>query len=518
MKPLPPGITAAAFDRGLKSFEAIVGKNQLFVGDNDRAAYEDVYGPSMSPYHHPSAAVAPGSVEEVQAIVRAANEHRIPIWPISRGKNLGYGAAAPAMNGTVVVDLGRLNRILEIDVKRGYALLEPGVGFFDLYDYLEREKIPLWMSIAANAWGSVVGNALERGFGYTPYGDNASQICGIEAVLPDGGMFRTGMGAQTGNPTWNLFRPGFGPDWTGMLCQSNFGIVTKLGLWLEPEPQAAATVDVSLPNFEDIGWWIDTLAPLRLSRVLPSPPNTGNWLGVAAVASQRSQWTDSDAALTDQQIDAIRAKMGLGWWKTTLTFHGLEGAVEAQLKATLDAINNAGHADMKVTRWKRGDPPETALKARPTTLPLQMTNWYGGRGGHLGFSPIVPSDGKICLERIRKAKRRFEEADLDLYHSFTMGERYTTSIALITYDRDNAEMMDRVDKLFRHLVNDAREEGFGEYRTHLTYMDEVADCYDYNDHALRRLNEKLKDLIDPAGILAPGKQGVWPARYRGMRG
>ena len=69
----------------------------------------------------------------------------------------------------------------------------------------------------------------------------------------------------------------------------------------------------------------------------------------------------------------------------------------------------------------------------------------------------------------------------------------------------------------RQLVADAKEQGYGEYRTHLDYMDLVADSYDWNGGALKKLNEKVKDALDPNGILSPGKQGIWPAHMRDHR-
>ncbi|MBK6672368.1 MAG: hypothetical protein IPG49_02435 [Proteobacteria bacterium] len=61
---------------------------------------------------------------------------------------------------------------------------------------------------------------------------------------------------------------------------------------------------------------------------------------------------------------------------------------------------------------------------------------------------------------------------------------------------------------------DARQRGYGEYRSHLSYMDDVAATYDFNGGSQHKLNEWMKDAIDPNGILAPGKQGIWPRRYR----
>ncbi len=66
-------------------------------------------------------------------------------------------------------------------------------------------------------------------------------------------------------------------------------------------------------------------------------------------------------------------------------------------------------------------------------------------------------------------------------------------------------------------VKDAKAHGYGEYRTHIEYMDLVASTYDYGGGALRKLNERVKDALDPKGIIAPGKSGVWPANRRGNR-
>ena len=88
-----------------------------------------------------SAVVAPGSTEEVQEVVRIANRHGIPLSPISTGKNNGYGGPSPRLTGAIVVDMGkRMNRILEVNEKYGYALLEPGVTYFDLYEHLQEQR------------------------------------------------------------------------------------------------------------------------------------------------------------------------------------------------------------------------------------------------------------------------------------------------------------------------------------------------------------------------------------------
>lgn len=110
-------------------------------------------------------------------------------------------------------------------------------------------------------------------------------------------------------------------------------------------------------------------------------------------------------------------------------------------------------------------------------------------------------------------KARFEQHGLDYYTSFTLGQRHINNVNLILYNRDDADMVGRARALFNALIADARTKGYGEYRTHLDFMQSVADTYDYNDHALGRLNQGIKDLLDPNGILAPGKNGIWPRAY-----
>jgi 4-cresol dehydrogenase (hydroxylating) len=512
---LPPGTSASTFDKALKDFAAVVGKEWVLSSDEDRETYLDIYAPGNEEHHAPSAAVAPASTEEVQAILKIANEHRIPLWPLSRGKNMGYGGSAPRMSGTVMLDLSRMKRIIEVNEELGYCILEPGVGFFDLHEYLESRKIPLWLALPGNAWGSVLGNALERGFSAALYGDHGAQICGMEVVLPNGELMRTGMGAMTNSPNWPLFRHGFGPSWDQMFVQSNYGVVTKLALWLMPEPESVLRMAFTAPQPDDLKWLVDVLTPLRIRNVMGHNVAITTYQGATAVASQREEWYDGKDSLPDEVIARILKKYDLGWWNFTLRLFGDPEVNEANAKLIRKAFAQHTDRGFKESRWMRGEPGEPAP---PTVLPLQIVNWYGGRGGHIGFSPILPSSGQRVLDQMHLTRRRYYEHGIDYSATFYIGGRHVTNVNLILYNRGDAELTGKVHKLFETLVNDSAAAGYAEYRTHLSYMDSVADTFDFNDHALRRLNESLKDMIDPNGILAPGKNGIWPKAYRHRRG
>ena len=182
---LPPGTSAARFKEfTIKAAEICGQDNITVITDESELTQESYLEPSKAhdmyhvlgkSYFVSSAVIAPRDVPDVQAIMKLCNEFEIPVWPFSIGRNVGYGGAAPRVPGSVGLDMGRnMNKILDVNVDGAYALVEPGVTFFDLHDYLVtnnlREK--LWLDVPDLGGGSILGNTIERGVGYTPYGDH----------------------------------------------------------------------------------------------------------------------------------------------------------------------------------------------------------------------------------------------------------------------------------------------------------------------------------------------------------
>ena len=515
--PLPPGFDRQKLAQAQRAFEAVLGSDKVFFEELDRATYQDKFAVDADA-HHPAGALAPESAEEVQAAVKIANQYRLPLWPISRGKNLGYGGSAPMLAGSVVLDMSRMKKI-EFDEQMGTVVVEPGVGFYDLYDFIQANNLPFWMSTPGNSWGSVMGNALDRGMGYTPFGEHAKNIVGLEVVLPTGELVRTGMGAFSDAPTWQNYSYGFGPGWDQMFVQSNFGVVTKMGMWLMPEPEVQLALAVEWDKPEDLKKIVDALAPLRRERVMTSHSSIGNWLRVASTLTTRGDWTDKPGALGDDVIDAIRKQFGLGWWGLSIAVPGREDVAKAQYAIIKRAVEDSGPMTVSESSWRKGELIRgDGWSGTPITFPMQNSNWYGGRGGHIGFSPIIEQDGDKALAQFQRTYARYKEYGMDYQGSFVFGERHMINVNAMLFNQDDPQMLGNVDRFFRQLVADAKEQGYGEYRTHLDYMDLVAGSYDWNGNALRKLNETVKDALDPNGIIAPGKSGIWPNRLKGERG
>src|SRR5262249_3415204 len=115
--------------------------------------------------------------------------------------------------------------------------------------------------------------------------------CGMEVVLAGGEVLRTGMGAMTGSRTWQAYRRSCGPSADGLFMQSNFGIVTKMGIWLMPRPERYASCWVRVPEEADLEPLIDTLRPLLLDRTIPNHPLIGGPRGANAVGvAEPGRW------------------------------------------------------------------------------------------------------------------------------------------------------------------------------------------------------------------------------------
>jgi 4-cresol dehydrogenase (hydroxylating) len=139
---VPRGVSERTFADAIAQFERAVGKEWVFTSDEDLDLYRDAYSPLWGEPEEriASGAVAPDSVEQVQQVVRTANQFKIPIYPIATGRNLGYGGSAPAYSGSVVLDLKRMNRILDVSERNASCLVEPGVSYFDLCRYIEEKS------------------------------------------------------------------------------------------------------------------------------------------------------------------------------------------------------------------------------------------------------------------------------------------------------------------------------------------------------------------------------------------
>ena len=190
---LPPGVREVDFTQAIQDFISVVGQDAVFVGEalSDYIDPYDIHEAEDNKRKVPSAAVCPESTDQIREILKIANQFTIPLWTFSRGKNLGYGGPAPRVNGSVALDLHRMNKIIEVNDEFHYAVVEPGVTFTDLYNYCVEHNKKVWPSTASLGWGSVLGNTLDRGMGFSTNFAHHQHMSGIEVMLADGDIVRS---------------------------------------------------------------------------------------------------------------------------------------------------------------------------------------------------------------------------------------------------------------------------------------------------------------------------------------
>jgi 4-cresol dehydrogenase (hydroxylating) flavoprotein subunit len=505
----------------IKSHEKLAAALTVIVGkDNVTAADSDPYSFAGAQTTVAQLRVCPSAVEEIQQIVGLANAHSVSLWPVSQGKNYGYGGPSPVKSGGILLDLHRMNRIIQVDEECGAVIIEPGVTFLQLHAHLHATGSKLWTSVPDIGWGSVIGNSLERGFGYTAYGDHAQMMCGVEVVLADGTLVRTGMGAASDNAMWPLYKGGFGPALDGLFQQSNLGIVTKMGHWLMPTPECATTCMVRAPSNGDLEAIVDALHPLMLDGTIRTPVVVGNTTVIASMITDRQKFAASSAPMDDGAVANMAKALGLGRWNARFALYGPKAVVEAQLSLIGSAITAIPGATLQTNDYlgnvahDKVHPSDRAQMGIPSIDLVRMAAWRGGEEAHSDFSAVCRPVGTEVVKFADLIRTRCEAHGFDYAGGVTLFARHAILLGLVSFDKSNGQEKARVGELFEQLITDAGDIGGVSYRGHISLMDKIAARYDFNNSAMLHLQEMLKDALDPSGILAPGKQGVWPQHLR----
>jgi 4-cresol dehydrogenase (hydroxylating) len=485
------------------------------------------------------AILRPADVRELQECVRIANRFRVPLYPISSGKNWGYGSRVPPADGCVLLDLSRMNRILDFNEDLGFITVEPGVTQRQVYEYLKQRNSRLWMDATGSSPDcSLIGNAMERGFGHTPYGDHFSHVCGLQVLLPNGELIETGSAAFRDSTTGSVNRWGVGPSLDGLFSQSNLGIVTRMTVWLMPEPQAFEAFFFRSESPDGLPALIDVLRGLRMRDVLRSSVHIGNDYKVLA-GIQQYPWAETNGRtpLTPDLMGHLRSKLSFGYWNASGGLYGTARQVsEAKAILRKSLAPQAGKLkflnpktlqfakrfagmfrilsgwDMRRT-VELVEPVLGLMRGVPTEQPLASAYWRKrgsvptqpdpdrDRCGLLWYAPVAAADGRQVGKLTELATSVLLDHSFEPMISLTLlTPRSIYCVISISYDRDIAGEDEKAMTCYNALSARCVESGFYPYRLGIQSMGQLPRPDAYRDFI-----HKLKTTIDPNGILAPGR-------------
>ena len=456
----------------------------------------DIYSRDMSPMPPslPDVVVMPESVKEVQEIIKLANRVKVAIVPHVAGTTLG-GLTIPNKGG-IIVDLKRMNRIIEVDPQSMYAVIEPGVTFTDLQYYLDHNCPELRFGIAyAPSGSSVVANYLLGGMGnlMVKGGDHQKMINGIEAVLPTGDTLRTGSICMSNE--W-LGRYSI-PDFCGLFVnwKGASGIVTKASIQLWPKYAFQDYYGVVIYDIDDF----------------------------AEVAGNLAR---ADIAEKQDGRSSVTLEIGFNMYKPgvkTLPWEFLFiHTISAPTKVLYDAkvetleqvVKNLQRKGIKVEiseQFSRSD-----MVREESDMPTRghVCNWLDySRGGRTeppagGGGTWVGSYFSLrdYAEGYKSAKKLFEKYGFPpIINSRTISlGRYATMRCIIPFNRHDAEEVKAARALMVDLARDKIEKRTLIYKAPYwaaEMMIEKADP-DYVNFLKR-----MKRFLDPNNIMNPGKLG-----------
>ena len=523
-------------EMALEQWRAHLGPENVILDPAGlRAAETATFGTNVTV----PAIVRPGNREQVQQVLRIANEWRIPVYPVSGGCNWGYGSRVPSADDCALLDLSRMNRILDFHEDLAYITVEPGVTQQQVFAFLRERNSKLWMdATGASPKASLVGNAVERGFGHTPYGDHFSHVCGMEVVLPDGQVLETGFSRFEGSRTGPLHRWGVGAYLDGLFTQSNLGVVTRMSIWLMPAPEYFQAYFFSCDSEEALGSIVEALRPLRLTGTLRSTVHIANDYKVLS-GLQQYPWEEAGGRtpLPDDVMKRLRKQLHFGAWNASGGLYGTRAQVkEARRllrKALSGKVDKLQFLDQRklrmagrfsglyrlLTGWDLSRALELVrpvfglLQGVPTDQPLASTYWRKrfpppaamdpdqDGCGLLWCSPVTPADGAQAEELVALAGEIMLRHGFEPAISLTMiTERSLACVISITYDRHVPGEDEKASACYRELLRRLSAAGFYCYRMTSQSSAGLQSSPGY-DGVLR----SLKRSLDPNHILAPGR-------------
>lgn len=459
------------------------------------------------------AVIRPGDRAEIQECIKIANQYRTPIYPISRGKNWGLGSRVPVRDNSVVMDLSRLNSIIDYNEKLAYITVEPGVTFRQVYEYLRDIKSNLFLSvIGGSPDGSLIGNALERGDGIGPLGDRISYVCGFEVVLPTGELIHTGFGRFAHAKTTPVSRWGVGPSLDGIFAQSNLGIVTQMTVWLTPIPKYYQSFSCVVKDSFCLQKLIDIIQQLILQGTIRE--NCFNfWNCYKFLAREgRYPWQllGRKTPFSIKELKGIEPWIGGGDLYSASREQGLaerqiiEEALAGQVERLIFSDCDDSSDPLK-DNFNLGVPSDLNIKSTYWRKKIKIpTNIDPDRDacGVLWLCPLFPFDGKPIVEALTTIESTIKSYRFEPNIAMSCStSRSLKMFIAIMYDRNEPEEDRRAMECHDHLLQFLLQKGYIPYRLGIQSMNSLPTAQDDYEQLIRNIKKQL----DPNNILAPGR-------------
>ncbi len=492
------------------------------------------------------AVLKPSSQEAVEKLVATANRFKVPLYPISCGKQWGMGSRLPVQSGAAVVDLSRMNRIIEISEEFHYAVVEPGVTQRQLLDAIAEQQLALMLNVTGSTSDtSLIGNAMDRGVGY--FDSRAHGISNMTVVLGNGETVRTGFGHFEKAHTQNLYHHGVGPSLDGLFPQGNFGIVTSACIDLMPKPDSHMAAIIKIDSEEKLPLLIDALVALRSRGIFLTVAHVGNreraniTLGPLVYEQLVQGGGTPGKALRDEAV-AMLESGGFGPWSAAIGVLGTRAQLKLAKKEIRKAVKgfartlflndrlvsaaktiSAKLSFIPAVRKQRilllaVEPVYGFTRGEATDKSLKAVYWAAGDymrldepdpdhsdSGCLFCLPIIPAKGQTVLDVARDTRDTFARHGFEAQITVNlMDTKAMEGVVSLAFDRRNPEQTAAAHACIQEMEARYVAQGYPPYRVGIDSMHLVV----HEDDSFWRTVRELKKALDPNGIIAPGRYNL----------
>jgi len=453
------------------SLAEIVGED--YVSNREEEIHFYARDPGLMPAHKPDYVVVPKTAEEIQKIVKLANKEKIPLVPMGAGMAL-TGLIIP-LKGGIVIDMKRMNKILEVNEKARYVIVEGGTSHGVLKSHLEKNYPRLRHSIPDSpATATIAANVMIHGQGRLTqqYGFNSDMVTGLEIVLPSGEICK--IGSCSISKEWFSKGAPF-PDLSGLFLGwfGATGIITKVGIKLYPRKKIR-DVEIFITDKEDIVpdiiYEITHTEMVEDINIFAQP--------LPLIFKDNHHITIFITGDTDEELE----------FKRKMIWNALDGFIKSK---------DGGFMSV---------PP--VMKPTILDMPQKSVSRFADvkRGGGFEYSGPI-----ILVEKYPECSRKVMElaAKYDLSYSAMariIGRGHCMMFGFaFTFNRADPDMMERVRKALHEGADFALENSGVFWKA---TVDEQRLAIERMDPNTRNLMKMIKNNLDPQGIMNPGNWEV----------
>jgi len=448
----------------------------------------------------PAAVVRPKTADEVQQIVRFANETRTPLVPVSSGPPHFRGDTVPSVGGAVIVDMSGMKKIQLVDRARRVAMCEPGVTFAELIPEVEKAGLRLNMPLLPRQSKSVVGSVLEREPVLMPkyQWDVSDPLACAEIFFGTADEFRTGQAAGPGTveEQWvvgGVQKAPYGPgtaSWHRLIqgAQGTMGIVTWVSLRCELLPSVTEPFVVGSSNVNtllELAYWLVRLRAVNECFIL----NSANLAAIFA-ANGIDNYRHLKAALPPWVL--FYAVAGYEYFPEERVSSEIKGITEITRRLGVEAVRAVG-----------GISANAILKAvqRPSAEPYWKLRQTEACQDIFYLTRFESLEGDIETMNHLAEKAGYAATDIGVYvQPGVQGTSYHCEFTL-PYDPANRQQADRVQQLSATAIKSLMAKGAFFSRPY----GENAGMILNRDAATGAVLGKLKKIFDPNNVMNPGK-------------